>query len=49
MSSSQKEGASVEMEGKEDALEEWEESWEGNENVSVGTAQLNLKHFVLLL
>ncbi|XP_053182545.1 leukocyte receptor cluster member 9 [Scomber japonicus] len=42
MSSSQKEGASVEMEGKEDALEEWEESWEGNENVSSYLAAKNI-------
>ncbi|CAK6966130.1 leukocyte receptor cluster member 9 [Scomber scombrus] len=42
LSSSQKEGASVEMEGKEDASEEWAESWEGNENVSSYMAAKNI-------
>lgn len=45
MSSSQKDGVGVEEEGKEDALEEWEESWEGKEDSSVGTAKaVTLKH-----
>ncbi|KAM7420949.1 hypothetical protein PAMA_015245 [Pampus argenteus] len=44
MSSSQKEGVSVKEEGKEDTLEEWEESWEGNENSLSYLAALNISN-----
>ncbi|KAM7383359.1 hypothetical protein PAMP_003020 [Pampus punctatissimus] len=47
MSSPQKEGASVKEEGKEDTLEEWEESWEGNGS-SLFTF-ITVIHFVFLL
>lgn len=47
ITSSQKEGVSVKEEGDEEA--QWDEDWEDNENVSVGTTQLSLKYVLVLL